>query len=574
MVGDCCLEGVCVRRGWRAWTKVAVAACLLVLVLSSVLGPRVSAMAEVSPSAATASALAAKTSSSAPETSVIVRAIQFSGEAELLSDVERAELEAAAAGQPLDLAALQALANRATQMLQAKGRLLARAYLPPQDVTAGIVEIAVVEGSVEEWHFSLSDAVRIRPDRLEAIAYQVARPGESFTRQALERALLLMSDQAGVTARARLESGERPNTTRVIVDVDQRKAVSGSASVNNYGSLSTGSLQGSVSLNLDDTLSWGEQFQLHANFSRGIRMLRAGANVGLGGAGLRLNGRATSMTYALVEGDVAAADPTGDSRSWHVDLSYPWVRSRALNVRGSLSYDQKALIDRVGGEVTRARHARVWGAGLSGDVSQGGAYTGWGLVWSSGVIDIIEGTDPQFSAGSFTKIEANVSRVHTLRPALTLAVRALGQWAGKNLDSSEKFSLGGPSGIRAYPPTEASGDAGWLASVELRYDVALPSSWGALQLMPFFDTGRIQLYRHPIGAIETATGQNVYSLAGAGLEVTWRPPARGTSSPVRSTITLGWAHALGDNPGRTIHGTNADGTTRQSRLWAQASINF
>src|SRR5690606_3971598 len=124
---------------------------------------------------------------------ITVQAIEVTGETALLSDAERAELEAAAVGQTLDFAGLQALADRVSQTLREKGRILARAYLPPQDVTEGEITIAVAEGAVEAWRFEKSDAVRIRQERLEAFAMQAARPGEPLTRQALERALLLMT---------------------------------------------------------------------------------------------------------------------------------------------------------------------------------------------------------------------------------------------------------------------------------------------------------------------------------------------------------------------------------------------
>lgn len=43
------------------------------------------------------------------------------------------------------------------------------------------------------------------------------------------------------------------------------------------------------------------------------------------------------------------------------------------------------------------------------------------------------------------------------------------QSADKNLDSSEKFFLGGAQGVRAYPLGEAAGDEGAMATLELRY---------------------------------------------------------------------------------------------------------
>lgn len=44
-------------------------------------------------------------------------------------------------------------------------------------------------------------------------------------------------------------------------------------------------------------------------------------------------------------------------------------------------------------------------------------------------------------------------------------------FSGPDLDSSEKFALGGPYGVRTYATNEAMGDRGGFASAELRYAI-------------------------------------------------------------------------------------------------------
>jgi hypothetical protein len=70
-----------------------------------------------------------------------------------------------------------------------------------------------------------------------------------------------------------------------------------------------------------------------------------------------------------------------------------------------------------------------------------------------------------------------------------------GQTASKNLDSSEKFSLGGINGVRAYPQGEASGDEGYRGTVELRHNV-MPN----VQATVFYDWGKVTINRNPFGA--------------------------------------------------------------------------
>lgn len=139
-----------------------------------------------------------------------------------------------------------------------------------------------------------------------------------------------------------------------------------------------------------------------------------------------------------------------------------------------------------------------------------------------------------------------------------------GQSASKNLDSSEKFILGGPNGVRAYPGSEGSGDSGWLANVEARYD--LPgTALGSLQLIAFYDTGSIKLHDDTKDiAIATYTQQNVYRLSGWGLGLN-------LSKTGSYSLRLAWAQKIGDNPGRSENGLDANGYADRSRAWLQAT---
>ena len=74
------------------------------------------------------------------------------------------------------------------------------------------------------------------------------------------------------------------------------------------------------------------------------------------------------------------------------------------------------------------------------------------------------------AAGTYSKVNYSASRLQRLNDAWSLYANFAGQSANKNLDSSEKFALGG-MGVRAYPQGEASGDAGSLLNLEVRYNL-------------------------------------------------------------------------------------------------------
>ena len=180
-----------------------------------------------------------------------------------------------------------------------------------------------------------------------------------------------------------------------------------------------------------------------------------------------------------------------------------------------------------------------------------------GLRWRGG--------DPQGKTRATPQRGTHLQRV-TQQIALFASLR--GQLAGGNLDSSQKFILGGPSGVRAYPVGEASGDEGHALTLEGRFDVPNMPAWAATQLVGFFDSGWVKLH-HDIyaGAITNATGKNDYWLNGAGVGLNI---GKAGQYSVRTT----YARTLGDNPGRSATGKDADNRSEDNRFWLQALVWF
>ena len=136
--------------------------------------------------------------------------------------------------------------------------------------------------------------------------------------------------------------------------------------------------------------------------------------------------------------------------------------------------------------------------------------------------------------------------------------------ASKNLDSSQKFVLGGPQGVRAYPTGEASGDEGWLLNLEWRREI--DRNW---RVVAFLDHGEIRLHRNPWSTwnVLTPNLDNQYGLSGFGASAVWTPT---TNSQISATL----AQRLGNNPASDVNGNDSDGRSRSPQLWVQVSAVF
>ena len=83
------------------------------------------------------------------------------------------------------------------------------------------------------------------------------------------------------------------------------------------------------------------------------------------------------------------------------------------------------------------------------------------------------------------------------------------QWANKNLDSAEQFSLGGPYAVAAYHSNDVSADHGIIGQLDVRYAVN-----PYVSLSAFYDAGWAKLRHKPFG-----DGRNSISLHGGGFGI-------------------------------------------------------
>lgn len=456
-------------------------------------------------------------------------------------------LVADAEGRPLTLADLRAIAGRITRFYAEQGYPLARAYLPPQEVQSGVVEIAVVEGLLEqvgsEDHAGLSARLRAR---LNA----GLTPGRPLRQDALERAVLLHDALPGISASARLRAGDAPGTTRVIMETRMDDAVSGEAGVDNHGDRYTGRNQAGLRLDWNNPGGSGDQLSLRAQGSGEGRWYgRAAYDFSLSGPW-----RATvagSRTHYELGKEFSSLDADGRAGVLSLDLRYPLLLAGDLRLDAGLGLDAMHLVDRIALTVSE-RNKELQQARLGLSLQAGDRWRGqsaFSLQLAAGRVDIRDAVEAAVDAATLGS-EGGFARVNLAAERW----QALGEWqlrgsaslqgALQNLVSAEKLSIGGADGVRAYPAGEAQGDDGGLLSLELRRPFFPVPAWVISPLF-FADYGRVR-FNHSVWPGFTGDTSRELAGAGAGLEIGGR---RGISV----AATLAWPltdHAFTSEPDR------------------------
>ena len=438
-------------------------------------------------------------------------------------------------GKEIGYADLDAAAARISRYYRDRGYMVARAYLPAQDIVDGNVEIAVLEGRYGK--ADLNNRSRVRDS--VARGYIDGFPGAAVYAPNLERKVLLLSDLAGVDeARAALRPGAAVGESDITFELTPAPLVTGNVELDNHGNRYTGANRLSGQLNLLSPLGLGDQFS--ARLTKGFDGLEYGRLnylLPLGGDGFKLGGAYSATRYKL-GGAFAPLNASGDSDTYTLSVSYPFIRSRSFNLYGQIAYDWRDFEDRIASTATvidkKTRAANFTLSGDARDGFAGGGVNVYSLTYASGHVDIqspvqlaIDSATAR-SNGNFDKWNLNLIRLQSLTQNTSLFLSFAGQKAGKNLDSSEKFILGGAQGVRAYPAGEGVGDSGNIATAELRYSFTSSLLPGILQPFAFVDAGAVTISENPFAA-----GVNRRHLAGGGVGLLW---AKANDFQVKLTV--------------------------------------
>jgi len=462
-----------------------------------------------------------------PQLRVKVAQFTFTGntiytEAELRTAVEEY------IGKELDFDGLNEAATKARAYYRSRGYFLAQAYLPQQAIRAGSVQIGIIEGRVGQLELDRNPNSNISTRLLAGIIGAHLTQGDVITETGLERPLLLINDLPTAQVISEIRPSRTVGAADLRVNVDKgSNPVDGYLDFDNQGSRFTGEFRTGGNLNVNTPLGWGDQFTFRGFRSSGMWYARVAYLVPVTYYGTRLGFSYTAFDYELGKQFKAQAI-NGEGEVGSVYAFHPVVRTRNTNAILQASYEEKRLLDKTGAAGTfEFRDIETTKLGLVGDWRDGGLSGGlnaYSVTYTRGWVSIdpsaIAGQDAagHRTAGLFHKFNLEARRLQRLSENANLLLAYVGQKASKNLTSSEKLSLGGASGVRAYPVGEASGDSAHIVQLEARYIwPGVKVFDGDFTVFGFYDYGKSKVNEQPIAA--DTENKRTISGYGAGLSL-------------------------------------------------------
>lgn len=496
-------------------------------------------------------------------TRVMVRSFKITGNT-LISSKELSSVVLRFIGKEFSFTQLEDAARAIADYYREKG-FSARAFLPPQEVVNGQIEIMVLEGKLSAIEIEAETAKRLSASHAKTIIETAHPTGKVLEIDKLQRGLLILNDTPGVTSASRLEAGEGAGDSKLRVKLQDAPLINGVFLGSNSGQRSTGNNQGIVSAGINSPSGIGDQITFQSMATHGIRYGKLGYTVPLGASGAKIGASYSAMSYYVVLGPEAA----GTATTAGMNFSYPVIRSGTNNLTFNSTLDKKDYANYSAGTLISDKTAHVFSNGLtytkfdtSGQTSLGFTYTLGYLNLKDNEFDYLADQQTKRSHGRYSKLSLNASRSQMITSTAFLSANLSAQKSSKNLDSGEKMYLGGSSGIRAYPSNEGGADEGYMFSLELSKSFANNFS-GSL----FYDYGRIKQNRDLYnGALTALNPYNIYDLKGLGLSTTY---TQGTLS-IKGTVS--WR--VGTNPNTQADGSDNDGTKDAARVWVSITKAF
>ena len=442
-------------------------------------------------------------------------------------------LLAPAEGRELTLAQIEAVAAQVTALYREHGYILARAYVPAQEMRDGVVQIAVLEGRVAK--IDITGLRHYSADYLRPYV-EPRSPNRVFEAGDFERGLLVLNDLPGLSFKSTLKPGAETGTTDIVLEADKDRLLTGAIDSNNYGSPETGYERFGVSLNLNNPSGLGDVLAfrgLTSTVGGALWLARLSYAIPLNTYGTKLGGAYTHSHVGVNVGAVVGdLNVRGDADIGSLYLLHPFIRSREFSLYGQAGFDYKDFTNNFGveeGGQAQKDRLRVFSVGgFLDSVDRWRGANSLSMTLFQGVGDFLGGlhgsNDSHASVfgagGTFTKLTGEASRSQQITTYTSLFFKVGGQWASTSLVSPEQYIVGGPGTVRGYPVAQFAGDRGYALTGEFRWNAPgfgdkpafLGKKWGdILQFYLFADHGGANLINPQEGQTKSQT------ITGAGL---------------------------------------------------------
>ena len=506
------------------------------------------------------------------EITVMIRSIEFLGN-NLFSSGELNQIFLDQLPQEMTFDQLAQMADQVSNFYRLQGYWVA-AILPEQIFTDEVLVIQVLESSLGEVIIETEEEnLNISINRLEKYLTHQLKSNSILNIFQLEKNIANINAIPGLLSMTNLQPGQKELSTDILLSVYNTPTYNLNTTFDNYGSRASGEERLINALSFKSLLNKGESIDISQAHTKGSDYTAVSTNFPVGYGGGRTEWRYSHMAYELGN-PFNSTKPSGTSEEVYAELSSKLFQIQKFNFSGRVAashtnYDNDVLTGKSNKKYIEKIVANFsfdsQDSLLSGGVSYGDVVLTQGMLNLKGYSTDYD--NDQLSAkthGPYSKVALSFGKIQQINSSDQLSLKFSSQYAFKNLDGAEQLSLGGSSGVRAYPSGEGSGSHGFLTNFEYKKQL-----FDNFSISAFYDYGMVQVYKNTYSGWNSTNSshKNQYFLQGAGV---------GASLVLNeyASISYQYAKKIGNNNGKDTDGNNSDGLNLSERHLFSLQINY
>ncbi|MEO0985015.1 MAG: ShlB/FhaC/HecB family hemolysin secretion/activation protein [Cyanobacteria bacterium J06639_14] len=415
-----------------------------------------------------------------------------------------AELQAIAADyrdRPITLNELFAVRTAITQAYVEAGYINSGAYLPTQRIEAGVVEIRIIEGRLED--ITIEGLGRLNPNYIrDRIAIRSRAPLN--VDELVEALQLLQLDPLIEQISADLAAGANTGASILNLTVTEADVVSGLATLDNTRSPLVGSFRRRAVFSHGNLTGQGDRFTIGYSNTEGSNSWDLAYSYPINPYNGTVEFLYNGSRSRVIDDDFEILKIQSSSDELELGIRQPIYQTprEELALGLALSYEQSGSTFRLEGfdrepfltessdsdgktRITAVRFRQEWTQRDASQVLALRSQFNIGTDWFGATVK-----DDNIADSLFFSWQGQAQYVRIFQDDTLLLLRLNSQLATDALLSSEQFRLGGQGSVRGYQQDQVTTDNGLFASVEARFPVlTIPEIPSSMQLAPFLDYG-------------------------------------------------------------------------------------
>ncbi|MGK7927857.1 MAG: ShlB/FhaC/HecB family hemolysin secretion/activation protein, partial [Spirulina sp.] len=438
---------------------------------------------------------------------------------------ELIEITAPFAGSELTFAEVLQVRADITQLYIDRGYISSGAIIPPQNIADGTVVIQVVEGSLEE--IQVNGTRRLNPSYIRS-RLDLAGSAPLNVNRLLEGLQLLGIDPLIENISAELQTGNRPETRLLVVEVSEAKSFYVTPVFDNSRVPSVGSFRRQIQFDQGNLLGFGDRLLAVYTNTDGSNVVDFNYTFPINPRNGTLRAGVGFGRSHVIEDPFDILDISSDSNYYELSYRQPIIlkptEELALGLTFSWQDSQTELgLDDIGPfplsagadsqgstRIAALRFIQEWTQRSAIHVLALRSQFSLGLEDFFGSSSTLEPPDSDFFVW-----RGQGQWVRLLAPDFSLILRGDVQLADRPLVPLEQVGVGGATTVRGYRQEALLTDSAALFSAEVRLPLLRASDVnGILHLAPFID----------FGTAWNNNGENPdpNTLVGTGLGLSWQ----------------------------------------------------